>query len=138
MAPILYAEDDEDDVFLMERAFKAAGVRNPLQTVPDGKSAIEFLSTAHRSRGLEELPMPCLLLLDLKMPGESGFDVIQWTRSQPATSSLPIVVVTSSDQESDIHRAYLLGANGYVVKPGKPEDLLVAVRGIRDYWLVPN
>jgi CheY-like chemotaxis protein len=137
-APILYAEDDEDDVFLMKRAFKLVGIDHPLRIVPDGKSAIEFLSALDGRSTREEFPMPCLLLLDLKMPRESGFDVIRWARACPATSALPIVVVTSSNQESDMHRAYLLGANGYVIKPGRPDELLLAVKGIRNYWLRPT
>lgn len=136
--PVLYAEDDENDVFLMERAFKQAGILNSLRIVSDGKGAIEYLSGSGPYANREEHPVPCLLLLDLKMPGKSGFDVLKWVRTQPATSTLPVVVLTSSNQDSDIHRAYLLGANGYLIKPGKPDELLVMVKGIRDYWLTQN
>jgi CheY-like chemotaxis protein len=132
--PVLYAEDDEDDVFLMERAFRLAAVDNPLRIVPDGAAAVEFLAAA-TGEGAGNEAMPCLLLLDLKMPGQSGFDVIKWARAQPATRSLPIVVITSSNQESDIQDAYRLGANGYVIKPGRPDELLAMVKGIKNYWL---
>lgn len=136
--PILYAEDDEDDAFLMERAFKIAGIVNPLQLVPDGKLAIEYLSGSGPYANRKEHPMPCLVLLDLKMPGKSGLDVLKWLRTQSATSTLPVLILTSSNQDNDIQRAYLLGANGYLIKPGKPDDLLAMVKGIRDYWLLQN
>src|SRR5688572_7752323 len=102
-APVLYAEDDEDDVFLMERAFRLADIGHPLRVVRDGRSAVEFLTAVGTGEGGLKDPMPCLLLLDLKMPGQSGFDVIKWVRSDPANCGLPIVVVTSSNQETDIH-----------------------------------
>lgn len=136
--PILYAEDDENDVFFMQRAFKQAGIVNPLRTVPDGKHAIEYLEGTGPYANRLENPMPCLILLDLSMPGRSGLDVLKWVRSQPYTSELPVIVLTSSNQESDIHRAYLLGANGYLIKPGRPDELLLMVKGISDYWLAHN
>jgi CheY-like chemotaxis protein len=136
--PILYAEDDEDDVFLMERAFRQAGIVNRLQIVPDGKLAIQYLSASGPYANRTEHPMPCLVLLDLKMPGKSGLDVLKWLRTQPATSTLPVLILTSSNQDGDIQYAYLLGANGYLIKPGKPDDLLAMVKSIRDYWLVQN
>ena len=136
--PVLYAEDDENDVFLMERAFKQAGIGNPLHIVTNGTLAIDYLAGSGLYANREEHPMPCLVLLDLNMPGKSGLDVLKWIRTQPRISTLPIVVITSSNQDSDIHRAYLLGANGYLIKPGKPDELLVMVKGIRDYWLAQN
>ena len=101
-------------------------------------AAIDYLAGAGPYANREEHPMPCLVLLDLNMPGKSGLDVLKWIRTQPRISTLPIVVITSSNQDSDIHRAYLLGANGYLIKPGKPDELLVMVKGIRDYWLAQN
>jgi CheY-like chemotaxis protein len=136
--PILYAEDDPNDVFFMQRAFKQAGIVNPLHIVTNGTLAIDYLAGAGPYANREIYPLPCLVLLDLNMPGKSGLDVLKWIRTQPSVSTLPIVVITSSNQDSDIHRAYLLGANGYLIKPGKPDELLVMVKGIRDYWLAQN
>lgn len=135
---ILYAEDDENDAFFMERAFKQAGIQHRLQIVTDGKRAIEYLSGTGAYRNREEYPLPCLILLDLSMPGQSGHVVLKWVRTQPATCTLPVIVLTSSNQESDIHRAYILGANGYLIKPGKPEELQTMVKGIKGYWLTQN
>lgn len=138
LKPILYAEDEENDVFLMQRAFKDAAIANCLQTVKDGNQAIEYLTGAGAYVDRSQYPLPCLVLLDLKMPKRSGHDVLQVIRSQPALCTLPVIVLTSSNQESDVHRAYLLGANGYLIKPGRPNELLTMVKGIRDYWLAHN
>jgi len=136
--PVLYAEDDENDAFLMQRAFNQAGIINPLQIVPTGAAAIEYLSGSGGFADREKFPMPALVLLDLKLGGESGFEVLTWIRARPSTAAVPVVVVTSSNQDSDMQLAYRTGANGYLIKPGKPEDLLAMVRGIKDYWLAQN
>ena len=136
--PILYAEDEENDVFLMERAFKKAEIANPLRIVPDGKLAVEYLSGTGGYTDREAHPLPGLILLDLNMPGKHGLEVLEWLRAQPATSTLLVLVFTSSTQDRDVHRAYSLGANGYLIKPGKPDELLVTVKLIKDYWLVQN
>jgi CheY-like chemotaxis protein len=133
--PVLYAEDDENDVFLMERAFDKVGVRYSLKAVPDGKHAIAYLSGTPPYTDPAENPLPALVLVDLSMPGTSGHDVLQWVRSQPRLSEIPVIVLTSSNQESDIHRAYLMGASGYMIKPGDPDELLRIVKAIDDKWL---
>ena len=80
-------------------------------------------------------PLPVLVLLDLSMPGKHGLERAAVDSLQPTLTSLPVIVLTSSNQESDIHRAYLLGANGYLIKPGDPDDLIRIVRAIQQYWL---
>ncbi len=135
---ILYAEDEEDDVFLMRRAFKDAAIVHRFETVSDGNQAIEYLSATGAFSDRIKWPLPTLILLDLKMPGLSGHEVLKWIRTHTATCTIPVIVLTSSHQESDIHRAYLLGANGYLVKPGTPDELLTMVQGIKNYWLTQN
>lgn len=137
-APVLYAEDDENDAFFMQRAFRQARIPNPLTILSDGNLAIGYLSGAGPYADRQQHPWPCLLLLDLKMPGRSGFDVLTWVRAQPAAAALPVVVLTSSSQDNDIYRAYSLGANSYLVKPGKPDELLVIVNGLKQFWLNHN
>src|SRR5438105_4593110 len=119
--PILYAEDEENDAFFMQRAFQQAGILNPLVVVADGKRAIDYLSGGGPYANRDEHPLPCLVLLDLNIPIKSGLEVLKWIRSQPSLSTLPVVVVTSSTQDSDIHRAYIMGTNSYLVKPGKQD-----------------
>jgi CheY-like chemotaxis protein len=137
-APVLYAEDDENDSFLLNRAFGQAEIINPLVIVSDGNAAIDYLAGngAHAQR--ETHPFPCLVLLDLKMPGKSGLDVLEWLQNQPSISTLPILMLTSSSQEKDVRRAYQLGANGYLLKPSTPDGMLSLAKAIKDFWLSKN
>lgn len=135
---VLYAEDDDNDVFLMRRAFEKLGIANPLSSVSDGRLAMDYLAGEPPYDNAREHPTPGLLLLDLSMPGKKGLDVLKWARTQPRLSGLPIVVLTSSNQETDIHRAYLLGANGFFIKPGDPDELLQIVGAIQQFWLSKN
>jgi CheY-like chemotaxis protein len=137
-APILYAEDDENDAFLVDYAFKQADIRNPLTVAPDGKVAIAYLEGSEPYSDRDIYPMPCLVLLDLKMPGHSGLDVLKWIRAQPTIANLPVLMLTSSNQESDIHTAYSLGANGYLEKPRNPKEMLLMAKAIKDFWLKLN
>lgn len=134
---ILYAEDDENDAFLLQHAFAKAGITSPLVVVNSGKAVIDYLSS-HGANGHPSTPVPTLVLLDLNMPGTSGLEVLKWIRSTPVVSTLVVVMLTSSNQEADIHRAYLQGANGYLVKPSKVDELVIMARAIKDFWLVQN
>jgi CheY-like chemotaxis protein len=134
--PVLYAEDDENDMFFMERAFEKLKIEHPLRIVQDGKQAIAYLSSSGSYFDRSQNPIPSLILLDLSMPGKGGLDVLQWVRTQPSLSEIPVVVLTSSNQESDVHRAGILGANGYIIKPGEPDELIEMVRQLHKYWLL--
>jgi len=136
--PILYAEDDKNDAFLANRAFKRAEILNPLVVVSDGKAAIEYLAGTGQYANRAEYPLPCLVLLDLKLPRVSGLEVLKWIRSQPSVCTVPVLMLTSSNQDGDIHRTYILGANGYLIKPSKTDEMLVMAKGIRDFWLILN
>jgi CheY-like chemotaxis protein len=136
--PVLYAEDDENDAFLIKRAFRQAEVTNPLVIVSDGNAAIEYLSGKGNYAQREEHPLSCLVLLDLKMPGKSGLEVLEWKLNQPSLSTLPTLMLTSSSQERDIRQAYLLGANGYLLKPSTPDGMVLLAKAIKDYWLSAN
>jgi len=135
---ILYVEDDKDDVFFMQRAFREAGLAGELIALPSGQQAIDYLAGDGKFAGREKHPLPCLVLLDLNMPGKSGFDVLKWIRAQPAISALPVVVLTSSRDETDIQRAYQHGANAYLLKPALPEKLADVLKTINDFWLGLN
>jgi CheY-like chemotaxis protein len=132
---ILLSEDDENDVFFLERAFKQAKVANPRHRVRDGEEAILYLQGEGEYADRQKYPLPYLMLLDLKMPRKNGFEVIAWVRSQPGLRRLPIVVLTSSKEDPDINRAYELGANTYLVKPVKFEALVEMMRALNMYWL---
>jgi CheY-like chemotaxis protein len=136
--PILYAEDDENDVFLLHRAFRQVGIAERLQVVINGQLAIDYLSGTTPYDDRVKYPLPCLVLLDLKMPGKSGLEVLRWMRTHPQVGTFPALILTSSNQQSDIASAYQLGANGYLIKPGRPDELTAMVKGIHDYWLIQN
>jgi CheY-like chemotaxis protein len=137
-AAILLVEDSEDDIFLMKRAVKAAGILNPLWVVEDGQEAIDYLSGAGKFADRATHPLPALVFLDLKLPVTSGLSVLAWIRGQPEFDTLVVVVLTSSNEPSDIKESYRLGANSYIVKPPTAEQLLDLAKAFKWYWLELN
>jgi len=134
-ASILLAEDREDDIILVQRAFERTGIRNPLFVVRDGEEAINYLSGTFPFSDRGRFPVPALLLLDLKMPGADGFDVFRWLKTQPQLASLRVVVLTSSEEIRDVAKAYHLGATSFLVKPIDFHNTITMVETITDYWL---
>ena len=133
---ILLAEDNEDDVFFFKTAAKRAGWTDEIIVAVNGREAIDVLG-----RFAAEDPNRAsiaLVLLDLKMPFVGGLEVLEWAHTQPELRALPIVVLTSSEQESDIAAAYRLGAASFLVKPSQPEKMNELVRLIQAYWLQFN
>lgn len=132
---ILVAEDNEDDLLLLLRAFKQGKLANAVQIVRDGEEAIAYLKGEGKYSNREEYPLPALLLLDLNMPRKNGFEVLEWIKDQPSLSSLRIVVLTVSEHVQDVNRAYQLGANSFLVKPVDFGDFVQLVQAISGYWL---
>lgn len=132
----LLAEDSENDVFLMQRAFQTAGVRNPLYVVPDGEQVISFLKGEGQFKR-SEYPLPLVVLLDLNLPRKNGFEVLSWIRSQPMLRRIVVMILTSSNRSADADRAYDLGANFYLTKPGKFEDLVKLAKCLHE-WVQLN
>src|SRR5512146_292359 len=134
--PVLLAEDEEHDVFLMQRAFGLAGVANRLIAVRDGQEAIRYLHGQGPYADRSRFPEPCLLLLDLKMPLVDGFEVLGWVRQHPAwRDALPVIVLSSSDHEKDVQKAFELGAHDYLAKPMNFNALVALVRELKRGWL---
>jgi CheY-like chemotaxis protein len=131
---ILYAEDDSDDAFFMQRAFRAARRQEALQIVSDGEQAIAYLAGTGVFADRQQHPLPALLLLDINMPICTGLDVLKWLRGQDAWATLPVVMLTSSSLEADMNRALALGASRYLVKPGHPDKLVELVRSLEEYF----
>ena len=130
-------EDEEGDVFFMRQALQKASVLNPLQVVSDGQAAIDYFKGTGKFSNREEFPLPCLVLLDLKLPRVMGLNVLKWIREQPGLSMI-VVIFTSSREEVDIVTAYRLGANGYLVKPHDVSLLTDITKSIKDFWLTQN
>ncbi len=132
---ILLAEDNEDDVFFMQRAAKACGITNPIQVACHGQAAIDYLEGAGEYADRECYPLPFLVFLDLKMPHKSGLEVLEWIRQQPQFQTLLVLILTTSREESDVQRAYRLGVNSYLVKPPNAAQLTELIKLVKAYWL---
>ena len=134
-AVILLAEDREDDVVIIRRAFLQGRILNPLFVVKDGEEVISYLNGEGKYSNRPEYPLPELILLDLKMPKLDGFEVLRWIRQNPGLKALRVVVLTSSEEISDVNRAYQLGANSFLVKPVNFDHLVEVSQAIKGYWL---
>jgi CheY-like chemotaxis protein len=132
---ILLADDDDNDALLLERAFQRAKVAVRFMAVRDGQEAIDYLSGKGKYGDRTNYPWPALMLLDLKMPLLDGFDVLTWWREQGNERDLPIVVMSSSNQQLDVERAMALGAAAYQVKSGDLQNLVSFARELRERWL---
>jgi len=135
---ILLVEDDPNDVLLIQRAFQKAGLNNSLKVVRNGEQAVEYLSGEDAYADRERFPLPFLVLLDLKMPGTDGFEVLAWTRSVANLKRLLVVVLTSSNLQADVDKAYELGANSYLVKPVEFDDMVNLIQRFEAYWTEIN
>lgn len=133
---ILLIEDDDNDILLVRRALEKARLVNSLQVVSDGEEAVAYLSGAGKYADRRRYPLPALVLLDLKLPRRSGFEVLAWLRKQPGLKRTRVVVLTSSRNGTDVNRAYELGANSYLVKPVRFEDLVDLLKMVHLYWMV--
>lgn len=135
---ILIVDDSSDDFVLLKRAFTKTGVENPIYWVRSGSEAIKYLNgnDAYHDRNL--YPVPSVILLDLNMPDGDGFDVLTWIRNKYPSGGLLVVVLTRVEEIRKINRAYALGANSFLTKPGNPEDLQELINIFSGYWLLNN
>ena len=132
--PILVADDDAQDTMLVKMAVQRASLNLQLASVQDGEEAINYILGKAHFADRRTHPFPKMVLLDLKMPRLSGFDVLDFIRAQPGLRQLPIVIFSSSDDPKDIQRAYDGGANSYLCKPHSNEDLSALLKALEDYW----
>jgi CheY-like chemotaxis protein len=133
---ILIAEDDENDLLLIRRAIRKARLLNPVQIVRDGEEALQYLAGEGRYADRTRYPHPFLVLLDLHMPKQNGFEVLRWIKSRPELQRLKVAVLTSSSDESDYTRAIELGAHSYFVKPGSLEEFTHLMVRIGGHWVL--
>jgi CheY-like chemotaxis protein len=135
---VLVVEDDATDAFMIRRAFKKANVSIPLYFLDNGDAAVNYLAGQAPYDDRTTHPLPALILLDLKLPRRSGLEVLEWLRRQPGIRRVPVVILTSSMESSDMRKAYDLGCNSYLIKPVDFPGLLNAVTTLGMYWLVMN
>ena len=133
---ILLVDNDPRDIESIQRAFKQARITNPLRVVTDGSSAMDYLSGAGIYGDRSQYPFPLLVLLELNLPKISGLKVLQWIRKQPALVHLRVVILTSARQAGDTERAFAMGANSYLNKPGNFEQLVMLMNGLELRWAV--
>ena len=132
---ILLADDEDNDALLIKRAFKKAGINALIHRVKDGEDALSYLQGEGIYHDRTVYPFPDMVLLDLKMPRRSGFEVLKWIRAHEHFKRLVVIVLTSSQQSFDINQAYDLGANSYLVKPLNFEELMHLSTLLHKFWL---
>jgi len=136
---ILLVEDQPSDAVLLQRAFRRAGIHTPIICVNNGEAAVEYLHRAGLWNASPTALLPELMILDLKLPRQAGFEVLESLRKMPgATRAVPVIVLSSSNEPRDVDRAYRLGANSYLTKPTTSEEYLHMASAFRDYWLGAN
>jgi CheY-like chemotaxis protein len=135
---VLIAEDSDNDIAMLRRAFRQASVTAPIQYVSDGEQAIAYLHGDGKFARRDEFPLPDLLLMDLKMPRKNGFDVLEWLRDQPSLRHLRVVVLTTSDELRDVNRAYALGAASFLTKPVNFVEFRDTIQAMYNYWVALN
>jgi CheY-like chemotaxis protein len=131
---ILIAEDTETDAELVRIALRSIGVKNPLEIVPDGQAAIDYLCAKGKYEDRAVFAFPIVLFVDLKMPRVNGFEVLRWLRDHPECLIIPVIVLSSSGTDLDVKMAYQLGANAYLMKPGNLDDLKAMLRSTLEFW----
>jgi len=135
---ILLVEDNNDDELLTLDALRTGGLTNPVFVVRDGQEALDYLFAHGPFAGREPHEGPSLVLLDLKLPKVSGMEVLRRIKTDERTRRLPVVVLTTSSEQEDIHNCYGNGANSYVRKPVEFDKFLEAVRHLGLYWTLVN
>ena len=135
---VLLVEDNPDDVALALHAFKKNNFSNRVHVVRDGAEALEYIfcTGAYAGRKIEQVPR--FILLDLKLPKVDGLEVLKRIKSDPRTKNTPVVMMTSSREESDLITSYQLGVNSYIVKPVDFQQFVEATRTLGLYWLLLN
>lgn len=131
---VLLVEDNADDIELTMRALRRTGITNPVVTARDGVQALDYLRGKGEYAG-RPVERPEIVLLDLKLPRIDGLEVLAQLKTDLNLKVLPVVVLTSSTDERDVQRAYELGANSYLCKPGDFADLLYVMKELGTYWL---
>ena len=131
---LLIAEDDRDDALIIQRAFKQNGLPRPAHIVEDGAEAIAYLRGDGVFSDRVAHPFPDILILDLKMPGVSGFEVLEWLNQNPDFRVIPSIVWSSSADRRDVKHAFCLGAHAYLCKPTNYDRLVGMVRHLLEFW----
>ena len=134
-ATILVVEDDPNDQFLIEKAFRKIGVTDPIQVVGDGAEAIAYMMGEGKYSDRKKFAYPTFVMTDLKMPRVDGFAVLEFLKGNPEWAVIPTIVLSASSDPDDIKKSYMLGASSYHVKPQSAEELRNQLAVINAYWM---
>ena len=134
-ATILVVDDDPNDRFFIERAFRQVGVIDPIHTLGDGTEAIAYMMGEGKYADRATYAYPTFITMDLKMPGRDGFAVLDHLKKNPEWAIIPTVILTSSADPDDIKKAYMLGASSYHLKPNSTNALRQQLKVLHDYWM---
>ena len=132
---ILYADDDPEDRMLLKDAWKESRVANELHMVEDGEELMDYLKRRGKFSSLAGIALPGMILLDLNMPRKDGREALKEIKADPALRRIPVIVLTTSQAEEDIYRAYDLGVNSFILKPVTFKSLVDVTQTIGRYWL---
>jgi len=135
---ILLVEDNPDHVLIIKRGLEGNNVANEICVAKDGQEAMDYLLHQGQYCDAGKAPRPGLILLDIKLPKLDGFEVLSRIKRDPSLKSIPVIILTSSDQEVDIAKGYLHGANSYVSKPMQFSEFVKKVREVELYWILVN
>lgn len=135
---ILLVEDDSNDILFIQRAFRRSKLENSMQVVRDGDEAVAYLSGEGKYADRNLYPLPGMILLDLKLPRRSGLEVLEWLRNQPVLKRIPVVILTSSKENTDVNKAYDIGVNSYLLKPVNYNALNEMIEILDAFWLRLN
>ena len=131
---ILVVEDSEEDFYTTKRALKKSGLANKINHCKDGQEAIDYLLHKNKYASKEVYPNPNLILLDLNLPKANGKQVLEVIKSNAQLKTIPVVILTTSDDENDIQQCYLNGANSYIQKPVDLDKFMTSIQKLKDYW----
>ena len=132
--PILIAEDSEDDAEILQRALRKAGFSHPFHVSKDGAEVLKYLKGEGPYSDREKFHFPRMIITDLKMPKMDGFQLLKWLQEHPNCNAIPRLVLSSSQAETDVIRAYQLGVNSYLQKPATFDELVEQLRLVFSYW----
>lgn len=135
---ILVVEDNYDDTLLIRRAFRIAGVGNPCHFLTDGEKLLAYLKGEGTFAPRQKFPLPGLILLDLKLPGKDGFELLHWIRTHQEFAAIRVVVLTASTELRDVNRAYQLGANSFLTKPLEFENVGALLTTLEAQHIFPS
>ena len=135
---VLHVDDDPNDTELLRAATRRADAHLDLQNVEDGEQAIAYLNGFGPYADRVFYPLPALILLDLKMPRATGFELLKWIRKHPEIGAVPVVILSGSELHEDIRQAYAFGANSYLIKPPDADTLREMLNRVNSYWLALN